>query len=130
MCIKKIRQKIDQKYIESLHLTDPIITQYQPPQGLTSAEVWLLYYGKCRETDTLSLLYQWAAAWIITMEVDSQKTLLVKKKKELLTTKKFENKDSIFSILSGHDKSNKTFAYFFDIFMFVYDTFKIPSLFT
>lgn len=49
----------------------PVIVQYEPPKWLNSAEVWLLLHRNnqySRAKDLFSLIYKWAAEWLITIE--------------------------------------------------------------
>ena len=49
----------------------PVIVQYEPPKWLNSAEVWLLLHRNnqySRAKDLFSLIYKWAAEWLITIK--------------------------------------------------------------
>ena len=48
----------------------PVIVQYEPPQWLNSAEVWLLLHRGAKVKDMLSLIYKWAAQWLITLSTE------------------------------------------------------------
>ena len=47
----------------------PVIIQYEPPKWLTSAEVWLLLHRNPEMKDMLSLIYKWAAEWLIKISL-------------------------------------------------------------
>jgi len=46
----------------------PIVIQYAPPKNMNSAEAWLLFNWKAELQDIVSLIYQWAAEWLIKIE--------------------------------------------------------------
>jgi hypothetical protein len=48
----------------------PVIVQYEPPQWINSAEAWLLLHRWSRVKDMLSLIYKWAAQWLITLSTE------------------------------------------------------------
>ena len=47
----------------------PVIIQYNPPEGLNSAEVWLLLHRKATARDVLSLIYERAYKKFISIKV-------------------------------------------------------------
>lgn len=92
--IKLVVQWITQINERKLDKSDfPIVVQYEPPEWLNSAEVWLLYHRELREKDMLSLIYHWLNDNVIEIrerEILSKKIFKVIKTKELLTDKKYE----------------------------------------
>lgn len=56
----------------------PVITQYEPPKWLNSAEVWLLLHRGAKSEDILSLVYKRAAEWLISFSVEYEEWLLKK----------------------------------------------------
>ncbi len=50
----------------------PVIIQYEPPKWLNSAEVWLLLHRRSEVKDLLSLIYKWAAEWIINISLEDK----------------------------------------------------------
>lgn len=68
-CLKKINKnssKLKWEFADKYK----IIIQYTPPKWLNSAEVWLLYHRKALIKDMLSLIYKWAAQWLITISAE------------------------------------------------------------
>ena len=49
---------------------NPIIIQYNPPEWLDSAEVWLLLHSKCEPLSLISLIYKRLASWLISINKD------------------------------------------------------------
>lgn len=47
-----------------------IVTQYEPPKWVNSAEAWLLLHRYASSMDYFSLLYLWSSKWIITIKSD------------------------------------------------------------
>lgn len=47
-----------------------VIVQYQPPEWLNSAEVWLLLHRDAKIKDLFSLVYKRAAEWLIKIDAD------------------------------------------------------------
>ena len=68
-CLKKINKnssKLKWEFADKYK----VIIQYTPPKWLNSAEVWLLYHRKALIKDMLSLIYKWAAQWLITISAE------------------------------------------------------------
>lgn len=49
------------------------VIQYTPPKWLNSAEVWLLLHRNTELRDLLSLIYKWAAEWLVTIDANVKK---------------------------------------------------------
>lgn len=68
-CLKKINRnssKLKWEFAKKYK----VIVQFIPPKWLNSAEVWLLYHRKALIKDMLSLIYKWAAQWLITISAE------------------------------------------------------------
>jgi len=74
--IKKIKNtsKLKWDFAEKYH----IVIQYTPPKWLNSAEVWLLFHRRALIKDMLSLIYKWAAQWLITLSAEYEFKLFSK----------------------------------------------------
>lgn len=68
-CLKKIN-KNSSKLKWEFAKKYKVIVQFAPPKWLNSAEVWLLYHRKALIKDMLSLIYKWAAQWLITLSAE------------------------------------------------------------
>ncbi len=62
----------------------PVIVQYEPPQWLNSAEVWLLLHREAQAKDMLSLIYKRAAEWLITLSTEKTEWSLLSKSKDIV----------------------------------------------
>jgi len=66
----------------------PVIVQYTPPAWVNSAEASLLLNRKAEVRGMLSLIYKWAAEWLITLSVEqSQKIWFWKPKQTIIINK-------------------------------------------
>ena len=75
-----IAEKIDSKsnkLSEDFIKKYPIITQYNPPDWLNSAEIWLLLYRRVRSKDLLSLIYKWKADGLINIEANNKSEIII-----------------------------------------------------
>ena len=66
-CVKTKMKKFFWKKIHSLRKKLPIMVQYTPPEGLNSAEVWLLLYRRSDPISIISLIYKWLWDWLISI---------------------------------------------------------------
>ena len=91
------RKTVSFSTIKSLIQKDPIVVvQYYPPEGMTSAEAWSLFFKNVRTLDLCSLIYQWALDKVVSLEYrDSD--LIVTKQRELCSEKEYES--DFFSLL-------------------------------
>ena len=55
-----------------------VIVQYAPPKWLNSAEVWLLFHRNAKAIDMLSLIYKWAAQWLVSLSAEKEDRFLYK----------------------------------------------------
>ena len=99
-----------------------IIVQYNPPEWLNSAEVWLLLHRKAEAKDMLSLIYKWAIEWLISISTEKTKwslfssakeTLIITKNKDINDDVADYEKDFFKSLIRGKKKikSNKMRIY-------------------
>ena len=91
------RKTVSFSTIKSLIQKDPIVVvQYYPPEGMTSAEAWALFFKNVRTLDLCSLIYQWALDRLVSLEYrDSD--LIVTKQRDLHSEKEYES--DFFSLL-------------------------------
>lgn len=72
----------------------PVIVQYEPPKWLNSAEVGILFHRKAEAKDMLSLIYGWAAEWLIKISTEkSEWNFLSKSQDAIVLTKCAEMPD-------------------------------------
>ena len=69
---KWVKKEYQEKY--------PVIIQYEPPKWLNSAEVWILLHRYCSPRDLFSLVYKWAAEWLIAFDKKDKKIPFIKLK--------------------------------------------------
>jgi len=72
----------------------PVIIQYDPPEWLNSAEVWLLLHREAKARDLFSLVYKWAYEKIIEIKPSLDDSIILKKLKEIPDS--YPNYEKIF----------------------------------
>ena len=83
---KKFSLKNDkQKSVKELKKEYPVIVQYEPPNWLHSVEAWLLLTLKSTAKNMLSIIYNWAAEWLISISTETEKLLFIKNEIVILT---------------------------------------------
>ena len=77
---------------------NPITVQYYPPEGVNSAEAWILYHKKFTARCMFSLFYQWCAKGLISMDYRNNK-IIITKMREIDNVPQYERKffNKIFS---------------------------------
>jgi len=100
---ERIREKYEKKY--------PVIVQYDVPEWLNSAEVWLLLNRYVKTQDLLTLIYKWASEKYIQINnTDNSITseFSLKKLKKLPKNCPEYEKNLFNDIFSDDDNSSKT----------------------
>ncbi len=84
----------------------PVITQYEPPIWLNSAEVWLLLHRRSDCVSLASLIYKWIAEWLISVDIQNNKSKLYIIKRIKDKPGSFQDYESSFwnAIFGGKNK--------------------------
>ena len=111
--IKRIRSKIIRKKGGQLRWElakkFPVIVQYNPPKGISSAEASLLIHRHAEAIALVSLIYKWAIEWLISIKSEFKKDINWNDNKKIdsITIKKLWEISE-----SAPDYEKKFFKYF------------------